>query len=580
MDAVWRLNMQTHNRVFETAYRAAVILRHTPPRQVGRRLWLQTKRRVLARLPLPTSGVAPNASFETCDFMPIFAGNSDGINTGPGGYTFTFLNRSQAMGRRIDWGAPADQLWRMNLHYMSYLGGVTDAVFIDLVSQWIEANRPYGPGYWNDAWNAYALSIRVTNWLDEFARRRDRLPLAFAVRLTDSLVEQLDFLERNLETDIRGNHLIKNIRALAMAARLLSAPSNARWSASSRELLADVLDEQVLADGVHYERSPSYHAQVFGDLIAVRYALWGRAQNTDPLAARLDRALAAMAQAAVDLSHPDGYVALFNDSGLHMAPAPEVLLAAYADLFGSRPDARSRFAFPNAGYFGLRDENVYLIADCGRLGPDALMAHAHGDALSFELSVLGERIVVDQGVYEYVPGLRRGASRAAHFHNTLSIAGLDQADCFGAFRCGARPDVRLIEYGDIPSGFRLEGSHDGFCRTGNGPVHRRRFRFDAGKLAVDDWLEGAGAPGDVTTGILLHPACRVVEEDGGVVVTGERARLRITASVPVRLEPAVYWSDMGSEEATTRLRFVWPTEARAATTEIDLGQTSQGESPE
>lgn len=572
--------MPARDRLFETAHRAAVILRHTPPRQVGRRLWLQTKRRVLARLPLPASGPTPNVVFEAHDFSPVFARDPDGIVVGPEGYTFTFLNRSQAMGRRIEWTAPADQLWRMNLHYMSYLGGVTDEVFTDLATQWIEANRPYGPGYWNDAWNAYALSIRVTNWLEEFACRRERLAPAFAARLIESLLEQLLFLERNLETDVRGNHLIKNIRALATAARLLSGPARARWRALSRKLLEEALDEQVLADGVHYERSPSYHAQVFGDLIAVRYALWGRERRTDSLVARLDSALAAMAQATVDLSHPDGYVALFNDSGLHMAPVPDVLLAAYAGLFGSRPVARPRFAFPDAGYFGVRDDHLYLIVDCGRLGPDPLMAHAHGDALSFELSVLGQRIVVDQGVYEYVPGARRAASRAARSHNTLSIAGLDQADCFGAFRCGVRPDVRLIEYADMASTFCLEGSHDGFCRTGNGPVHRRRFMLESGKLVIEDRLEGAAAPGEVTTAILLHPACQIAKQDDAVIVTRGQARVRIGGTVPISIEPAVFWPDMGCEEKATRLRFVWPAGVRAAATEIDLGQTSQGESPE
>lgn len=513
----------------------------------------------------------PKAVFEVRDFTPVFAGTSDGITIGPAGYTFTFLNRSYAMGRRIDWTAPADQLWRMNLHYMSYLGGVADSVFIDLVTQWIEANRPYVPRYWSDAWNAYALSIRVTNWLEAFASRGERLPPAFATRVVESIVEQLSFLARNLETDIGGNHLIKNIRALATGARLLSAPSCARWRALSLDLLERELDEQVLADGVHYERSPSYHGQVFGDLIAVRYALWGRERTADPMAVRLDRVLAAMAQATADLTHPDGFVPLFNDSGLHMAPPADALLAAYAALFASRPAARARFAFPESGYFGVRDSDLYLIVDCGQLGPDSLMAHAHGDALSFELSVLGRRIVVDQGVYEYVPGIRRTASRAARSHNTMSIRGADQADFFGAFRCGARPDVRLIEHADTPA-FRLEGSHDGFRRTGKGPVHRRRFVLESGKLVIDDWLEGTAAPGAVTTAILLHPACKVAEQSGQVMVTRGEVRMRISGTVPVSLEPAVFWPDMGCEESTTRLRFMWPAGARVATTEIDLGQ--------
>ena len=56
------------------------------------------------------------------------------------------------------------------------------------------------------------------------------------------------------------------------------------------------------------------------------------------------------------------------------------------------------------GYFGARLGDDYLVVDCGRIGPDDLPAHAHGDVLSFELSIAGHRIIVDQGVYEYVAG--------------------------------------------------------------------------------------------------------------------------------------------------------------------------------
>ncbi len=41
-----------------------------------------------------------------------------------------------------------------------------------------------------------------------------------------------------------------------------------------------------------------------------------------------------MAQAAVDLAHPDGHVALFNDAGLTMAYSPGECLDAYARLYG------------------------------------------------------------------------------------------------------------------------------------------------------------------------------------------------------------------------------------------------------
>src|SRR5262249_34066748 len=163
----------------------------------------------------------------------------------------------------------------------------------------------------------------------------------------------------------------------------------------------------------------------------------------------------------------------------------------------------------------------------------------------------------DEGVCEEEGGAGGDASRAAQAHNTVAIDGLDQADFFGAFRCGVRPDVEVIDYAELPGGLRLEGQHDGFTRTGKGPVHRRRFSLENHRLDIHDRLEGP-MPGSVSSGLLLHPSCRVVDDNGTVLVTRGTARLRIDASVPFAVVPAVYWPDMGVEQKTNRILFRWP----------------------
>src|SRR5262249_53295111 len=154
-----------------------------------------------------------------------------------------------------------------------------------------------------------------------------------------SLAQQLHFLEHNLETDIGGNHLIKNIKALIWGSAFFTGPPADRWRSLGLLLLTKELPRQVLRDGMHYERSPSYHCQVFADLLEIRHVL-----SHDPLGDTLDAALARMAQVTVDLAHPDGLVALFNDAGLSMAYAPDLCLDAYtAVLGGSKPAPRRVF---------------------------------------------------------------------------------------------------------------------------------------------------------------------------------------------------------------------------------------------
>src|SRR5262249_48033881 len=162
-------------------------------------------------------------------------------------------------------------------------------------------------------------------------------------------------------TDICGNHLVKNIKALIWASAYFTGPIAERWRRLGLKHLQRELDRQILADGMHYERSPSYHAQVFADLLECRQAL-----ADDPFGGQLDAALDRMAQTVADLTHPDGGPALFNDAGLTMAYAPEVCLSAYESLFRRRPKQRGVFAFADAGYFGMRTQSSYLVADCGR----------------------------------------------------------------------------------------------------------------------------------------------------------------------------------------------------------------------
>jgi uncharacterized heparinase superfamily protein len=264
-----------------------------------------------------------------------------------------------------------------------------------------------------------------------------------------------------------------------------------------------------------------------------------------------------MAGVAADLAHPDGEVALFNDGGLAMAYSPRECLAAFWRLFGRPPRRRRIFALESAGYFGMREDGNYFIADCGPIAPDALVAHAHGDILSFEWSVAGKRIVVDQGVYEYNAGARRQAARSAASHNTLSIAGADQADFFGAFRCGRRPTAEVLRHQESEDGFVLEGAHNGYATLPGKPQHARRFEVSRDMISILDLVEGRPEAA-VSVSFLLHPKCRVEMVEGGALITTDGVKVRLDCTAPLSLEAAVWWPDMGVEIPTHRLRASLP----------------------
>ena len=196
-----------------------------------------------------------------------------------------------------------------------------------------------------------------------------------------------------------------------------------------------------------------------------------------------------------------------------------------------------------------------VIADCGKLAPDDLPAHGHGDILSFELSLEGQRLIVDQGVYEYIPGPRRDASRAATSHNTLAIEGADQADFFGDFRFGRRARVTECRWQKREYGLRLSGAHDGYAILPCAPIHRRDFDMDPGGLVLRDRLEGPASAPAAQVGFLLHPQDEARKQPDGAwrLIGPARQGAQILCSAPLHLEPAVWWPDMGEEIATTRL---------------------------
>ena len=204
-------------------------------------------------------------------------------------------DRMRAHWARTDWaqadwaqaGAPA--LWRFHLHYWDWAWGLTAqplradarAWFAALWRSWHAAVTP-GQG---DAWHPYPAALRAWSFCGV---HRDLVAGSDTEdRFIASLSAHAGFLRRHLETDVGGNHLIKNLKALAGLAVFFA----------DEELLDQALDRltrqlavQVLPDGGHFERAPAYHCQVLGDLIDVDGLIRAAGQAPGPeLAEAIER---------------------------------------------------------------------------------------------------------------------------------------------------------------------------------------------------------------------------------------------------------------------------------------------------
>jgi uncharacterized heparinase superfamily protein len=478
--------------------------------------------------------------------QPVFAARRELAREGS---SVRVLSNTHSVATPIDWQPHGwSELERLTLHYTEFLEGLGDADFERVARDWIVRHPPRANGSWRSAWNSYALSLRVVVWMQQLAQRRQRLTGTGVDEMHTSLAVQLRFLERNLELDLGGNHLIKNAKALVWAGRYFTGDEAQRWFERGRRLLARELGEQILADGLHYERSAAYHAQVFADLIEC-------ATLADD--AQLTGALDAMAQVLADTTHPDGLPSLFNDGGLHMSYAPSECLAAYSKLTGKTVQPRAVFALEAAGYFGVRGDSSLVLADCGSIAPDHLPAHGHGDALAFEWTVAGRRVIVDAGVFEYEQGPWRERARATGSHNTVTLDDQDQCEFWSSFRVGRRAHPHVLRFEARERGFVLEGSHDGFACLAGQPEHVRKLTATPDSIEVEDRIVG-GAGQRVRARLLLHPDAQLERVNNLLRIELGPIAVALDCAHPCDVVEAWWCPDFGVRLPTKQLVITYP----------------------
>ena len=456
---------------------------------------------------------------------------------------FRFLNRDRDVGWPPDWEAPgAPLLWTYNLHYFESLASLDFESGRELILDWI-ARHPLRRGA--AGWEPYPTSLRLQAWCGWlYGRHRERLQgdAALRARVWPSLWLQAEWLGAHVEHHLRANHLFENAAALALCGALFTGPGE-RWLRRGLALLDRELREQILADGVHYERSPLYHARLVGVMRQLD------ASGAPEIARRVSNRLLRMRAALACLSHPDGEIALLNDSAFGIAEAPASL--------GAVPEDGS-FALEEAGYYGARRAGHYLVCDAGPIGPDYQPGHAHGDLLSFELSLDGQRVVVDAGVHGYDGDALRAWCRSTRAHNTVEIEGVDQCEFWSTFRVARRARPRDVRWSGDADGFELSAWHDGYERLPGRPRHARRFRWQtSGVLEVRDRVT-AQRPVRSVSRLHLHPDC-VVEETGerSVRVVHPRGAFRVVfeGEGALRVEASTWCPEFGLRRESRALAF-------------------------
>ncbi|MFP8881256.1 MAG: alginate lyase family protein [Myxococcota bacterium] len=418
---------------------------------------------------------------------------------------FTFHGKSRELGNgdAVDWQHPelneGTRLWKTQLHEFSYALDLADAArttgdrafhdrLVTLISDWSRVSPIGHKGFALDVWNARAVATRLINWSIAAA--------ILEVRPADPLFEQFDaqlavhalFLADNLELDLRGNHLLRDYVGLVFCHELLGSAPNAL------ALLRTELDEQLLEDGCHFERSPLYHSIVLQDLVECRALLAEAAPDW------LSESIARMAGFLAYLLPEDRQLPLHGDTWHGEVDPSRVLEEAGNATIPPRPGLPERAS----GIVALESGPTRALLLAGAHGPDYQMGHTHADGLSFELYRGPGRVITDTGTCTYNPGPRRIRVRSTAAHNTVQIDGEEQLEAWGSFRAGRRGRGRVRARGSSGSWDWIWATHDGYRWLRGKPLHHRLLAVSESSAIVLDWIGGGGTH-NIRTALHLHP---------------------------------------------------------------------------
>ena len=425
--------------------------------------------------------------------------------------SFKFLNKEFTLKVPEDWNAKnQDKLWLYNLHYFDDLNGVNSeqrAVWhSSLIQKWIKDNPP---GFGN-GWEPYPSSLRIVNWIKWFLLGHNARQMWL-----NSLAIQTRFLSKNLEYHLLGNHIFTNAKALIFSGLFFKGVEADHWYQLGVSIIDREIPEQILADGGNFELSPMYHAIFLEDLLDLVNIHQAYGRN---LPDSFESKIVQMLEWLKVMCHPDGEISFFNDSTLGVAPSFSDLLS-YADRLGitfKSNQVNRLIHLEESGYIRVENENMVIIADVANIGPDYIPGHGHADALSFELSLFSERVIVNSGISTYKMGVNRYQQRGTELHSTVTIDNQNSSEVWSGFRVANRAKVFDINKLKDSDSIKFSACHNGYKKLKEGIFHCRYWSMSNDSIRIVDNITGEGIH-KIRSVLPLHPSVIVGSVQGGSV---------------------------------------------------------------
>jgi hypothetical protein len=458
-------------------------------------------------------------------------------------------------------GSDARVLWELNrLSHFVKLGRAyaltRDSTFSGEFFQQLDGWRAQNPTARGVNWNcAMEVALRAINLLAAFqlflrAPEMNGLALRELLGLLD---RHGAHIQRNLEFShiANSNHYLADITGLLwLGVMLPELRSAGEWREFGLRELLHEMDEQTLPDGADNEASTGYH-RLKSEMFLYSFVLCHL--NGINIEARFWTKLRGMIEYIRAYVRPDGFAPLVGDSDSgqflpivkRRADDHSYLLALGAAVFqeprfkftgthasrvqmvqpilhagGVRTEPEELLwilgergvidyealpageigtsqAFPDAGTYILRDDDLYLLFNASESGIKGRGSHGHNDALSIEVSAGGTAFIIDPGSFVYTHNLaERHLFRSTAYHSTVQVDGVEQntIEAVIPFIIGNEAKPQTIAWEITEERDSVTAEHYGYRRLALPVTHRRTVQFNKAERfwLIEDQIAGAG----------------------------------------------------------------------------------------
>ena len=464
--------------------------------------------------------------------------------------------------------------------FPKYLAGLPDGgeYAKKLISAWIDLEKQLP----DHAFDPFNIAIRLINWLKllPLFSENTGADKELTSRIINSIVWQTKYLQRNIQFEITGNHVLLELYCLWLIGYSMQPlKSMKRLMILMEKHISREISAQFDESGFYKEHSIHYHIQ--STLIALNWLYGMRSLNRPIDNDTMSVLREATAHALVSLL-PDGSIPVLGDKcysifNMNILDDIEAIKRLSVQLFGERAAENPEPSYRELGSSYCVHQNRFLkiIIDVGNIGQKENPGHGHSDILSFILSSKTAPILIDAGTSTYCDYPGGCLCKKAAYHNTLSIDGHDQAYLWGNFRWAYLPKGLTNKISHRGGHFNLVGRYRGFRHIGSF-VHSRTFDIWEQYLTIKDAVEGRGHH-DLFFSFILHPQWQPNVSGNDVILSSENDDsipcIKFESPCELKIEPIFVFPEYNFPVSSNRIEVCYRNKTLPfkCETAIDLG---------